>query len=294
MSSATLAPRVPVSVVGSTLPTLARREIRRYALHPLFLLGLGVNILVCLQGPEERTSTVFLTLVPAAAIGVFGIVIMASLTRSSETLRTAAGVVPVTERTRTMALASACLVPFAAGLVWWAWAVATYSNNPPTPNGFPFGPVSDGWVAAVMFGQAPIACIGGPLLGLVVARWIGGRAAPAITAVAVVAACIVMQGIFEPLRRIRVVMPWTHWGGPLGIEGDPERMVIYPGSPYWWIAYLACLCVLGLLAALLHDREQPRRRLLLGAVAVGCVALVTVLLASVTGIPDMLVNPLPS
>lgn len=277
-----------------TLSTLARLEVRRYARHPLFLFGLVVLFLVGLLPQEPATSTALNGIVPAAVIGVFGIVIAAALTRRSDTLRSAAGAVPAPERTRTLALLLACLLPFAVGVAWWVWAVVYLQANPPTANGFPFGPADDVWIAAVMFGQGPMACLGGPVLGVAVARWLPGRAAPALAAVGVVAVCVVLQGLIEPLRRVRVVAPWTHWGGSLGINGDPERMLIFPGSPYWWLAYLLCLCGLGAIAALLHDPDAPRRPLLQAATAVGALAVVATVLAIVTGIPDQVVNPLHS
>jgi hypothetical protein len=294
MNTTSLSMAARVTRSTPVLPVLAWLEIRRYALHPLFLLGVAINVVVCVIGPDAPMSTLGDVIAPASTIGVFGIVIMASLTRSSEKIRTAAGVVPVPERTRSLALVAACLLPFAAGLAWWIWAVVMFRHQPPPANGFPFGPVSDGWAYAVLFGEAPMACLGGPLLGILVGRWIGGRGAPALTAVGTIALCIALQGLFDPLRRIRVVSPWTYWGGPFGAKDDPDRMLLLPGSPYWWIAYLACLCAGGVIAVLLHDREQPRRRLLIAAAGVGAVAVVSVLLAMWTGTPDTLVNPLRS
>ena len=67
-----------------------------------------------------------------------------------------------------------------------------------------------------------------------------------------------MQGIVEPLRYVRVFWPWTYFGGPYGVEGDPERWLILTGSPQWYCLYLVALCALGVVVAALHDREQPR------------------------------------
>jgi hypothetical protein len=294
MSSAAIATPGRRGRRAAALPVLARIEMLRYARHPLFILGVVLNVALCAMGPSKDMSSLGDAIAPAAGIGIFGIVIMASLTRSSERIRVAAGVVPVGERTRTLALVAACLVPFAAGLAWWIWAFATYRHSPPAANGFPFGPVSSAWVAAVLFGQGPMATLGGPLLGLLVGRWLGGRATPAITAVATIMFCIAMQGLFVPLRRIRVISPWTYWGGPFGVKGDANRMLLFTGSPYWWVAYLACICLLGAVVALLHDRDGPRRPLLLLATGSVALAVATVLLAMWAGTPATLVNPLHS
>ncbi|WP_217922389.1 hypothetical protein [Miltoncostaea oceani] len=291
---ATGVPRAPARSATATLRPLALLEARRYATHPLFLLGVVVVALACIDGPDVRTSSVFHAIVPAGAIGLLGIVVMWSLTRRSDAAARAAGAVPVGERSRTVALASAVCVPFAAGLAWWVWALVTYEASPPPADGFPFGEADEvGWVAAVLFGLGPLACVGGPLLGLLVARWTTGRAAPAVAVIAVIATTIVMQGLFEPLVRVRVVMPWTYWGGPFGAEGwGADQMVVFPGSPQWWVLHVACLSALGLILALLHDRERPRRPLLLAGGVVLAVSVAACLLAMWTGIPEILVNPL--
>ena len=299
MSSAVIASPARIAAPAATVPVLARLEMRRYLLHPLFLLGLAGNLVLCATGPTEgdrAMSSMGYAIAPAALFGVFGIVIMANLTCRSDKITIAAGVVPVTERTRSLALVAACAVPFVAGLAWWVWALWAFNDKPPPANGFPFGPVAgdDVWVAAVLFGEGPMAALGGPLLGILVARWLGTRAAPILTAVGVIAFCIVMQGLFDQVMRIRVISPWTYFGGPTGVKGDPERMLLYTGSPYWWVPYLACLCVLGVIAILLHDREQPRGRLFRVAGAVGVLAVITVLLAMWTGTPETIANPLPS
>lgn len=278
---------------ATTLRVLGRLEARRYATHPLFLIGLGITVATSATGPDPDTSSLFHAIVPAGAIGLLGIVVMWLLARRSDAAARAAGAVPVGERTRTAALALAIAVPFLAGLAWWIWALVAYELQPPTPDGFPFGPADDArWVGAVLFALGPLACVGGPMLGLLLARWTTGRAAPAVAVVVVVALTIVMQGIFDPLIRVRVVMPWTYWGGPLGVEGDAERMVVLPGSPYWWVAYVACLSAGALILALLHDGERPRRRLVALAGIVGAVAVAACLLAMWTGTPEVLVNPI--
>jgi len=54
------------------------------------------------------------------------------------------------------------------------------------------------------------------------------------------------------------------------------------------------LCALGVVLALLHDREQPRNKLVVALVAISAIAVVTCVLAITTGIPETMINPLPS
>jgi hypothetical protein len=273
---------------------LALLEARRYARHPLFLLGLLITLAVSWSGPDPTSSTFLLVIGPAGAIGVLGLVVMAGLTRSSLTLSRSAGAPPVPERDQTAALALACLLPFTVGLLWTGWAFWADQQAVVPPNGFPFGPVTDGWRAAVLVGEVGLASLGGPLLGLVIGRWLPRRGVAPLAAVLLVAVSIVMQGLFESLRTVRLVAPWTYFGGPTGIPGDDMRMMLYPGSPQWWVAYLVCLCGLAVVAALWHDPAARGRRLRLVAGVLLVAAVVTCLLAMVTGLDQTLVNPLPS
>ena len=88
-------------------------------------------------------------------------------------------------------------------------------------------------------------------------------------------------------------MPWTYFGGPYGVDGDPQRWVILTGSPFWYCVYLVALCAIGVLIALLHDREQPRLPLLRVLVVLGVVAVVLFVLSMTTGVQEVMVNPLP-
>ena len=277
----------------AALPSLARHEIKRYLRHPLFLIGAVLTIATCAMGPDKSSSSIFHVLVPATCLGVFGLLVMVSLVRGSDQANDAAGAVVASERTRTLALAASTVVPFTGGLLFFAWAVWAYHDQPPLPYSMPFGDVGDAWVYAGMFALGTISCVGGPILGLVIARWLPFRGAGIVSAVLLVMLTIVFQGIIEPLRYVRVFMPWTYFGGPYGIEGEPERWLIITGSPFWYCLYLVALCVIGVIIAMLHDREQPRQILFRVLVGVGVLAVVLCLLAMMTGVQEVMVNPLP-
>ncbi|WP_456825212.1 hypothetical protein [Cellulomonas sp. P5_E12] len=272
---------------------LARREMVRYLRHPLFWLGVLLTAASCLGRPDERMSSLLSVIAPAAGLGLFGLVVMMSLVRSSDRAA-ASGTVATPERLRTLALACAVAVPFVAGLAWFAWAVWAYRHWPPAPDGAPFGGLGDSWSLAVLFDLGVMPSVGGPLLGLVVARWLPFRGAAAVTVVLLVLATIVMQGIFAPLRTVRLLMPWTYFGGPVGIPGDPERVLVLVGSPFWYGTYLVSLCSLAVLAAASHDPEGPRRRLGVAMAVVVLVAAVLCLLAVTMGVDHTMVNPIPS
>ena len=188
----------------------------------------------------------------------------------------------LSERERTYALACAAVVPFTAGLAFFVWAVREYHVHPPQDYTVPFGPVGDGWVYAMLFAIGTLCTLGGPILGLVVGRWLHFRGAAILTSVALILLTIVFQGLVEPLRTVRVFWPWTYFGGPFGDEGDPERWLIFTGSPQWYCLYLVALCALGVVVAALHDRESPRAGLarLAGVLAVVAVVLGTISMVS--------------
>jgi len=275
------------------LTTLARKEIVRYLRHPVFLAGLALTILVSLF-VDGTSSTVLDGLGPAAGLGLFGLIVMASLTKSSDRAAAAAGSVASDERTRTLALASAVVVPFGFALLWFVRSVLIYNSSPPDAKTVPFGPVSDAYIYMVMFDQGVLAAVGGPLLGLVIARWIPRRGATPVAVVVMVLVTILLQGIFESTRSFREFWPWTHFYGPMGVDGDGDRWVVLTGSPYWYGAYLVALCIIGVLVALYRDHESPRGNLRNAIIGVAVVAAVLCVLAMTGGYDETLVNPLAS
>jgi hypothetical protein len=277
----------------SVFGQLAVKEMARYARHPLFLLGFVFCWATSVPHVDKQMSVLESPISCAAGIGLIGLLVMNGLARNGDRIASSAGELPVSTRTRTLALAAATVVPFTVGLAWYVWAVAEYHHQPPAIDGAPFGGVGNGWVYALLFALGPISCIGGPLLGLVLARWVPTRGAAPVFAVLLVLAVIVMQGVFVPLRPYRLFMPWTDFAGPYGIKGDSNRALILQGSPGWYCVYLALLCALGVLLALIPG-EGPRRRLL--AMTVGVAVLVTVVcvIASTTGVGHTMVNPVHS
>lgn len=279
---------------GSALRPLAVKEMVRYLRHPLFLLGFVLCWSTSLLPSAPRQFSVLESPIsPAAGIGLFGLLVMNGLARSGDRVAGAAGELPTSLRTRTLALVVTLVVPLTVGLAWFAWAVVEFHHQPPAADGAPFGGVGTGWAYAILFALGTISCVGGPLLGLVLARWVDVRGAAPVSAVLLVLAVIVMQGIFVPVRSFRLLMPWTEFTGPFGIPGDPNRALILKGSPGWYAVYLALLCVLGGVVALIPG-DGRRRQLWIGAGVVAVLAVAACVLASTTGVGHTMVNPVPS
>ncbi|MCL1870277.1 MAG: hypothetical protein FWF90_07675 [Promicromonosporaceae bacterium] len=283
--------------VTPVLRTLARAEIKHYATSWLFLAGAAVTAAATLQsflGADDGTSSTMNTITPAALIGVVGLVVMAGLVRRSDRATAAAGAVAVPERTRTLALAAAVVVPLGAALLWFAASLVMLAVRPPAAFAVPFGPVSTAHVVAVMAALGVVSAVGGPLLGLLIARWLPQRGVTAIAAVVVVVVTILLQGNFESTWSWHVVWPWVYWYGPLGWGSTgtgSTSWVALPGSPFAWIVYQLAMCGLCVVVAMWHDAEGDRSRLrpvLLGLVAVAVAALVATM---TLGLPDAVHNP---
>jgi hypothetical protein len=275
---------------------LARREVLRYALHPLFLVGLVLLVAGELAPDDPARRSTYLThvLIPALCVGVLGIVVEYRLARSSDRLAETSGSPTLGLYERTLALVAGLAIPLTVGLVWFCFALWRYAATEAPPDGMPFGGVGDTWAYGWMFSLGVVSCVGGPVIGLLLARWLPRRGIAVVTAVLVVIAVMVMQGNIESLRYVRVVMPFTWFGGPFGVEGDPERMGIMTGSPLWYSAYLVALCVLGVLVALYRDRERPRARLRRTIWATVTVTVVLCGLAMTQGVQETMVNPVPT
>src|SRR6478752_6926420 len=109
----------------ASLRTMAGIEARRLARHPAFLVGVaaafGVMILVYATNKDPHLGDLLsMPVIPAFFIGLPSLIATARLTRSTEATAEAIGTAPGSEARRTAALALACFVPFAAGVVWMA------------------------------------------------------------------------------------------------------------------------------------------------------------------------------
>jgi hypothetical protein len=290
-----------IATTGSPLASLTRQEIRNYLASKLFWIGLALTVLAFAQQfffPDRdgrRYGALWLGLTIAAGIGVFGIGVMAGMVRRSDRLAAAAGASAVSERDRTLALAAAVVVPGTVGLVLWivewiGFRIQGY-DMPHAPDG-----VSNAHLLAFTFGQGVMASVGGPLLGLVAARYLRFRGMAALLSVSIILVTILMQGIFSSTLSWRMVWVWTQWSGPVGRDGDvmggDAAFGFFPGSPFFWVLYLAAVCALGVLAAVHHDPESDRPAIRRAMVAVGAVAIVFATLSITLGVDSIIVNPI--
>jgi hypothetical protein len=265
---------------AATLRTLAAVEARRYARHPLFLVGTaalvwaGVRTLPRLAGSPPDGG-----FLPAVFLGLVGVFVGYQLTRALGPAGDAIAAAPSDGVLRTAALCLACLVP---GAVAGVWVAATYVALAiwPIPD---YAALSAADLAFMTASAVPYA-VGGPLVGVLVARWTRFPGAALLAAVALVAWTLLGTfGLAMPASRLGNLVhlnpPFTTW---TSADGPSEALWFAGGSPGWYLAYVTTLCGLAATAAMLHEAVGSRRSTLLrvlvalAVVALGCLALAAV------------------
>ncbi len=282
--STSIAPRPTAPAAGdwSALLALSRAEAKRFARHPLFLIGLALMLVPMAAsvwqrdtGANPMTGTLFI----AFLIGVFGFIVAHRLTTSLLRTRDLAVTTPVGRQQRTLALCLACLVPAAAGVVVAIFMLVTAAIW--TPVGDPVSahvawfrddPAVD--VLATLIAMGPVAALGGPLLGVAAARWAPFRGSALIGVVTLVFVTALPSSAPSPWRLLSawpvLVDEYVNGGGATIV-----RSSFVPGVvPVWALLYLLCLCGLAVVAALLRDPAHRRVLLTAGALlsagTVGC------------------------
>ena len=286
------------TATGSTLGVLARQEIRNYLKSKVFWFGTALTLVVDVLlladiNDQPGSSSIDYMIAPAALLGVLGLVVMFGLTRRSDRAAEAAGTVAVPERTRTLALVAATIVPLSVAIVSFVVAVVAWYMHPPAGWAVPPG-ISNAFVFTQMFGDGVMCAVGGPLLGLLLARYLPKRGVSAVASVVLVIATILLQGggLVGGEQRYRVFWVWTYFVTQ-SAEGGPgqHHITTNPGNPYLWVLYLVTLCALGVVVAVLHDPESDRATLKKVALGLVVAAVVLGLLAMTLGFTERIVNP---
>ncbi len=282
------------TTAGSTLGALARQEIRNYLHHKLFWFGtalvLAVDVVMLFHLDGDPGSSGSYMIAPAALLGVLGLVVMFGLTRRSDRAAEAAGVVAVAERDRTLALAAAIVVPFSVALGSFVVAVATWYLHPPAAYVVPPG-IPSAFVHAQQFGDGVVCAIGGPVLGLVLARYLPRRGVAPVASVLLVVVTILLQGsLVGGEQPYRVLWAWTYFLTQRSVDGE-WHLGTLPGNPFLWVLYLLILCALGLVVAVRHDPDSDRTMLTKVAVGLTILALVVGVLTMTVGYTEAVISP---
>ena len=290
MSTGTL--RAPATE-SATLATLTRYETMRLARHPLFVVGtlLWVFVLATYASDgaygdagydltqDSPNTSLDTPAAPAFMIGLLGLLAMNRLTSSAGRTGDALEAAPVTEVRRTAALCLACLLPAAVGLAGSAYIFYVWMTNPPI-YALGWNEYNDAELAANL-AAGVLACLGGPLLGVLVARWWRWPTAAAVTSV-----LLVLWAALSMIPGSTFLLSLLH-------HSSPFALVTGYASPGHWheggnlflrLGYLAGLCALAALGAVAHGTEgEARRRMARWVVGTAAVTVVLLLLTVVNG-----------
>lgn len=273
-------PAPPVASVA--LRSLAALEARRYLRAPLFLIGVGLLVWTTVVSTGDfgqhvgTTDPGDLNILPAFCLGLLGVFVGHQLTRSLDVSGEAIGASPSDGVRRTTALCLACLVPGVVALAWVGWIYLALALD-----GIPLSGTIGAGARATMLLSGAVAAVGGPLFGVLVARWTRFPGS-ALVAVVVLAGWVLGSTValaMPPSRAgtlLHLSAPLTNW-----VSADSPRSPswVAGGSPGWYLGYQLVLCGLAVTAALLPSATGRRRgrllRLLglLGVVALACLAL---------------------
>jgi len=266
----------------ATFAALAARETRRFALNPVFLLAVALTAYVLWSG-QRGTVTDINGPNTAAAIffGGFGMLVAFWLTRSMSASEPVVGVAPVTLQVRTAALCAVALVPFACGCLALLAFLYFYPIGDPV-----YGAFSPPARIAVLVGQIVIPCLGGPLLGVALGRWVRFPGAAFVLFliiygwVSLVTIVTMSHPDSLPVAVLRLFSPFAFFS----LHSDAGGVTAWRGSPWFFIGWQLALCVIAVLVALLRGAEGPVRARIICALAIaGAAALVLLVLAGTGG-----------
>ena len=284
----------PAPPVASARVALARRP-RGAPVPPCPALPVGVGLLVWttvvstgdLAQNAGTADPGDLDILPAFCLGLLGVFVGHQLTRSLDASGEAIGASPRTAFGGPRRCASPASCPG-----WWRSRGSAGSTLALAVGHIPLsGSISAGARAAMLLSGA-VAAVGGPLFGVLVARWVRFPGS-ALVAVVVLAGWVLVSTVslaMPPSRAgtlLHVSAPLTNW---VSADGPRSPAWVAGGSPGWYLGYQLVLCGLAVTAALLPSASGPRRGRLLRLLAVlGVVALACLTLAV---LPDPVRIPL--
>jgi len=291
---------------------MVRIEAVRFARYPVFIIGaLAAYVLQAVVGHAFTAAPYNHDVLawmggPGFFIALPAMVVAARLTGSTDVAAESLGTAPGTEARRTLAMAGACAVPFAAGMLWLAEVFALLAHKGVHPHEWWFATMNDLYVWAILLALGPVACLGGALLVVLCGRWLRFPGAAIVTVIAVTVFDLLGQAPWfnpghEPTARYRLWVPWavfhtgTFGNDSAAVRGYPKgSAAILPGNPAWYLLYTLALCALAVGGAVWHDRSARTPRLRLVGWFVVASAVLFLMLAILTGPQQVAVSkPLP-
>jgi hypothetical protein len=271
----------PATAPGrATFTALALRETRRLVLNPVFLFAVAITVAVLWA---DRTTVADIddeNWVAAIFLGGFGMMATYWLTRSMRASEPVVGVTPVTQPTRTAALCTVAIVPFACGFL----ALLRFVQLIPVGNAA-YGAFSPSARIAVLAGQIVMPALGGPLLGVALGRWVRFPGAAFVLFlllygwVSLVTILAIWHPDSAPIAVLRLFSPFAFFTYVLNAGG----VTTCRGSPWFFLGWQLALCAIAVLVALLHGAEGRLRGRIIRALGIAGAAAVIMLVLAGTG-----------
>jgi hypothetical protein len=281
--TATLAPARPEAAADrATFAALAVREMRRFAVNPVFLFAVAMTAWTTWDdrsAPVTEIDTV--TWYLAIFLSGFGMMAAFGLTRSMRDSEPVLGVVPTGLLARTAALCAVAIVPLACGVL----TLFTFLHFHPADSRV-YGAFSPPAQVAVLVGQIVVPSLGGPLLGVALGRWVRFPGAALVLFLVIFGwvNAATAPTLWHPdstaFTALRLFSPFAFFT----ITGNSAELTTWRGSPWFFLGWQFALCAIAVLAALLRGAEgQARLRIIRALGVAGAVAVVMLVLAATGG-----------
>ena len=253
------------------LTALATYEARRFVRNPVFLAASGLTAYILWdrqRGSVDDINTV--TVYPALFLGGLGMIAAFWLTQSMRRSAEALDVSPTTLPARTAAICLVAIVPFVCGALSLL-AIVMFQR---VPGSWTYGAFSTPDRAAVLLGQTVLPALGGPLLGVALARWLPFPGT-ALALFLVLYGWATLGYALAATHRNSVLIVMMRFFAPFAFftdEDSPADVETWRGSPWFFVGWQLCLCAAAVTVALLRGADPRLRarliRVLITALAV--------------------------
>jgi hypothetical protein len=281
VTTALMAARHQTGAGRTTFVPLAAREMRRFAVNPVFLFAVVMTAWTTWTGGGGATTEIdTVNGYPAVFLGGFGMMATYGLTRSMRASEPVAGVTPTRLPVRTAALCAVAVLPFGCGVL----ALFGFLHSYPVGDAV-YGPFSPSARLAVLVGQIVVPSLGGPLLGVALGRWVRFPGAAFVLFLVIfgwvelVTILALSHQDSAPVAVLRLFSPFAFFT----VQADAGGVTAWRGSPWFFIGWQLALCAIAILAALLRGAEGPARSRIIRALAIAGAAAVILLGLAVTG-----------
>jgi len=252
---------------------LARYEARRFARNPVFLAAAVLTAYILWdrhRAVVEDTNTV--SVYPAIFLGGLGMVAAFWLTRSTRDSADALDVTPTSWPARAAAICLAAAVPLLCGCL--SLLAMVYQ---PVPGEWSYGAFSIPSGVAAALSQVVLPTLGGPLLGVALARWVRFPGT-AVVVFLVLYGWVTLTYTLAASHRHSTLVVALRFFAPFAFftnEDSIGRVETWRGSPWFFLGWQLCLCALAVVVALLRGADPVLRsrllRLLTGVLVLAAV-----------------------